>query len=166
MMKRSRRLGALIVSACGGFIATSLLVGVEIPASAQSESTQPQSDAQLPKPILDVHHLMELFNRPVYEYLKKSVAKQPTEGKGWEEISNRGLQVAEVANLVAIRPRGNSDPEWQEHAASLQQAGVELSEAAKAHDWTATTSAYRQAIGQCNSCHQAKAPEKAPQLEF
>jgi hypothetical protein len=165
-MKHLRPLSAVTAGTFAAFMAAGVLIGVEMSASEQSKSTQPQSDSKLPKPILDAHHLMELFNRPVYEYLRKSVAKQPTEDKGWTEISNRGLQVAEVANLVAIRPRGHSNPEWQEHAASLQQAGVELSEAAKAHDWTATTSAYRQVIGQCNSCHQAKAPEKAPQLEF
>jgi hypothetical protein len=123
----------------------------------------PPAQQQLPAPVVDTHHLMELFSQPLYEFLRQSMAQQPTNEEGWQDIANRGLQVAEVANLVALREEASQNG-WLAAVAQLQRAGLQLTETARSTDWQATQQAYRTVIDQCNSCHQNFAPDHVPQL--
>ena len=50
-------------------------------------------------------------------------------------------------------------------AAQLQQAGMQLAETAKGGEGQAVHQAYTSLIQRCNACHQAAAPDHAPQLE-
>jgi hypothetical protein len=160
----------LSVSAVGVGIVAALIAAAytgrsQFIATAQESSRQASPQQEPPTPVVDTHHLMELFNRPLYEFLKKSVAQRPSGKEGWEEISNRGLQVAEVANLVALREREAARDQWVEMSGNLQRSGVRLSEAASSGNWAATRQAYQDVVNQCNSCHQAISPDKAPQLQ-
>jgi uncharacterized membrane protein len=60
------------------------------------------------------------------------MAQQPADEEGWNTIEQRGLQAAEVANLVAMRPAKPPQDEWLMASANLQDAGVTLAKAAKA----------------------------------
>ena len=118
-----------------------------------------------PTPVLDVPGLMQLFNKPIYMGLKEKMAQQPTNEEQWKDLMGRGLQAAEIANLVAIRKvEGPIEPLLQ-GAADLQRAGMALADAAKSQQWDATVQAYRGLVQRCNNCHQALAPDEAPQLK-
>jgi hypothetical protein len=108
---------------------------------------------------------MRLFNKPLYTYLQKAMAQEPASAEEWPTIQERGLQAAEVANLVAMRPAKPPQDQWLAGALNLQQAGLALARAAESKDWDATTQAYAGLIQQCNNCHKARAPEKAPMLK-
>lgn len=134
------------------------------PGSAQPPQQQAQAAqaAALPRPVLETHDLMKLFNRPLYEMLRKEMRETSDSDDHWSTIANRGLQTAEVANLVALR---NNQRGWQQLSLNLHQAGLQLAQAANAQDQDATLQAYRGLVQRCNECHQAAAPEHAPQLE-
>jgi hypothetical protein len=122
--------------------------------------------AKLPGPIVDTHELMDLFNRPLYELLRAEMQKDLGGQTQWDTIADRGLQAAEVMNLVAIReqPQGSRD-EWMNHVRQAQQAGLTLARAANQHDAALTQDAYQALIQNCNVCHQTFAPQHAPELE-
>ena len=77
----------------------------------------------------------------------------------------RGLQAAEVANLIAIRETAAKVPQWTEQAAALQRAGLALAEAGEKANWQAAQSEYRNVVQACNACHQNVAPDRAPMLK-
>lgn len=137
----------------------------QMDALAQQAQSRTVAQRPLPRPVVDAHHLMHLFNLPVYEYLKESVATQPADADAWQVIQERGLQVAEVANLVAIRQEARIHPQWTAVAGDLQTAAMRLTDAAKAQNWEATRESYALVIQQCNRCHEAAAPDKAPKVE-
>jgi hypothetical protein len=120
----------------------------------------------LPRPIVDTHELMEMFNEPLYHKLKDLVGSQPTDKKGWAQIQEEALRAAEIVNLVAIRERAEGqEQKWQRLTKEAQVAALKLADAAKGRNWKSTTSAYRSLILNCNDCHQAIAPDHAPELE-
>ena len=142
------------------------LVAVEVTTTrAQGQAGLPRERAgRLPVPVAKTGDLMRLFNKPLYMNVKKLMAQEPANEEGWAMIEGGGLQAAEVANLVAIR-QPPSEEQWQALAGGLQQGGVALATAAKARDWNATVQAYQGLLQQCNACHEANAPGKAPMLE-
>jgi hypothetical protein len=119
----------------------------------------------IPAPVVEVGALMKLFNRPLYAHLKPEMEKQPADDKVWTTIEERGLQAAEVANLVAMRQTRVPKDQWNQASGNLQQAGLALAQAAKTKNWDATTKAYHTLVQRCNDCHQAAAPGKAPVLK-
>jgi hypothetical protein len=128
-------------------------------------SERPAAQRPLPQPVVDTHQLMELFNKPLYEFMREALSQQPTDEKGWQTVRERGLQAAEVMNLVAIREQATEHKEWKQLAAATQRAGLQLAEAGRNQDWQAATGAYRSIIASCNNCHQRVAPDQAPQLK-
>jgi len=153
----------LIAALCSSAAATALWLPGR--ADGQNDRTSPTAGT-LPRPIVDTHQLMELFNKPLYSYLKESMQQQPTDDKGWKTIQERGFQAAEVMNLVAIRERESDErAAWDRHVRTAQQAGLQLADAAKARDWQQTRSAYEGLIRNCNQCHQKIAPDHAPQVQ-
>ena len=141
------------------------LWGVGPEALRGGDEQRPRPGGELPSPVVDTHHLMELFNQELYKLLKQEMQREPADSEAWKTIRNRGLQAAEVANLVAIRDRAEGDNRWQRLSGGVQRAGIGLAEAAKAENFERTRQAYRQLIESCNACHQTMAPEHAPTLE-
>lgn len=74
--------------------------------------------------------------------------------------------MTEIPNLLVLRkvPQ-NVVPTVQAHAGELQQSSVALSKAAKARDYDGAQTAWKGIVQSCNGCHQAIAPDKAPQLK-
>jgi hypothetical protein len=133
------------------------------PAPVQPAPPGPQ--VMPPAPVVDVPGLMRLFNKPLYMGLKEKMAQQPANEEEWNDLMARGLQAAEIANLVGIRQVKGPRETWMRGAADLQRAGVVLADAAKVQQWDATRQAYEGLVQRCNNCHQAQAPDEAPQLK-
>jgi hypothetical protein len=131
-------------------------------AQTDRQSTNSRQASELPNAIVSTHELMELFNEPLYKYLKQAMEQDPSSEEQWSTVADRGLQAAEVANLVALR---KDEPAWRQMASELQQAGIDLAKAAKSQDLQSTQQAYKGLINQCNACHSKMAPQEAPQLD-
>ncbi len=65
---------------------------------------------------------MQLFNKPLYMSLKEKMAQQPANAEQWNDLMGKGLQAAEIANLVALRRVEASKVQWLRGAADLQCA--------------------------------------------
>lgn len=149
-----------------GLVGALLALTAAVPDAVRGgDEPKQQERARLPMPVVDTHHLMELFNQELYQLLRQEMERGPSGDKWWETVHDRGLQAAEVANLVAIRERGDNDPRWTRFSAQLQQAGKSLAEAAETQNLERTREAWRGLVQRCNACHSTMAPEHAPELK-
>lgn len=145
---------------------TQLLGQADRDEQHRQEGHQHTMPADLPGPIVNTHELMDLFNKPLYQFLRKEMQKDLGEETEWDTIADRGLQAAEVMNLVAIRERKEGQEQaWRRMVRGTQEAALGLSEAAKQHDAEHTRKAYQSLLQNCNACHQTVAPNQAPQLQ-
>jgi hypothetical protein len=135
------------------------------PTAQQAQPAPGGPQAPPPVPVVEVPVLMQLFNKPLYTGLKQEMAQQPANEAQWKNLAARGLQAAEIANLVALRKGEGPDDPILRGATELQRAGIALADAAKGQQWEATVQAYQGLVQRCNNCHQALAPDKAPQLK-
>ncbi|SRR6056297_3011496 len=133
--------------------------------SMQTSENQAKPSDSLPTPILNTHDLMEAFNQPYYRSLKQEMSEEAQTEKKWESIAQRGLQAAEIANLVAIRDTDHDEKKWRQYSVDLQEAGKRLSQAAKSRDFAATSEAYRGLLQSCNQCHTELAGPHAPRIQ-
>lgn len=142
----------------GGMFGAALLLAADVPAKAP---------AKLPTAVVDTHELMEVFYERFYEDLKKEMASQPADKKGWSRIKHHGIEAAELANLLAIREVDDEalKTKWAGAARDSQQSGLDLAAAATAQDWVKTQAAYQNLVKNCNACHQATGSDHAPKLE-
>jgi hypothetical protein len=140
-------------------------VGQPAAPAQPAQPAAPARQALPPTPIVEVPVLMQLFNKPLYTGLKQEMAQQPANEEQWKNLAARGLQAAEIANLVALRKGEGPDDPILRGATELQRAGIALADAAKGQQWEATVQAYQGLVQRCNNCHQALAPDEAPQLQ-
>jgi cytochrome c556 len=133
-------------------------------ASAQA-SAQAQSQGKLPGPVLNTHELMERFNKPNFQSLKKLMAEPPADEDAWEAIEEQAADLAELANLVAIREVEEKRDQWLKYAAQVQQNALQLADHAKNQDLEGIQEAYQQTVQSCNDCHMEFEPMHAPELE-
>lgn len=157
LIPRNAGLFEVGVMAVAGLLVAGLIANAqpeEQPASAPAKEKPPRA-------VVDTHELMELFNQPLLKYMKREMNK-PENERQWQSIADRGWQVAEVANLVALR---NDQPMWIQRSTDLQQAGIQLAKTAKSEDLAATNEAYRAVIQKCNACHQTMGGDHAPELQ-
>jgi len=118
------------------------------------------------RPIADTHHLMELFNEPLYEYLKKGLEQQPADDRAWTGVAQNATRVAEITNLVMIRKRGEDQPKvWRTKATTVRQVALDLQQQAENQNLEASREAFRQLVQSCNDCHSTFARGHAPQLK-
>ncbi len=114
----------------------------------------------LPTPVVQDEELMEIFYAPLYESLKAEMAQPPADKRAWYSLGRRGREVAELANLTAIRTVNphlkDLAAKWPSLAAGSHRAGLELAAAAEAKDWPKAQAAYRSVIANCNACHEAR----------
>ena len=157
-LRRSSLLIAGIAVSAAGMLVTQ-------PYADDTESVR-RSHAELPQPVVDTHDLMELFNQPLFKYLKEAMKQEPSGDEGWSTLQERGLQAAEVMNLVAMRDgREAQHANWKKHVRTAYKAGLQLNESAKARDWQKTQAAYQRLVRNCNECHQDVASDHAPQIK-
>lgn len=135
------------------------------PTISSQETPSNRADSQrLPNPIVGTHEFMELFNEPLYKSLRSSLDDEPS-GNEWKKIEGDAYRTAEVANLIALRDMAKEFPEWSQHAQGVQRAALQLVEAAKQNEYSASRKAFASLVESCNSCHRATKPGHAPQLD-
>jgi hypothetical protein len=133
---------------------------------ATGDENQAPTAGKPPHPVVGTHELMELFAEPLYDHLKQEVDKTDARDKeAWNTLRDRGLQTAELANLIALRNQEEHRDQWIEHCAKVQQAGLKLVEVAKAQNVQQVRAAYLGVIQSCNACHKDFEPDHAPEIE-
>ena len=135
-----------------------------VPTPEQAVVPVPAAQTLPNTPVVDVAGLMKLFNRPLFLGLKEKMALAPGNDTEWDDLVARGLQAAEISNLLAMR-KVQGPVDVLQTSAQLRADGVALAEAAKARQWDATQRAYVVLVERCNDCHRTLAPDKAPQLK-
>ncbi|MEX0937116.1 MAG: hypothetical protein WDZ59_04590 [Pirellulales bacterium] len=129
------------------------------------QATQQAPREELPQPLVNTHDLMALYNRPLFMMLKAEMQNPQMQEDHWATIADRGMQAAELTNLIVIREEAQQNREvWVPLIGGLRQAGLRLVEAAKAQNQEQVIAAYRNLVTSCNQCHRTVAPQKAPML--
>lgn len=142
----------------GGLFGAAFVLAQDLPTKAPEK---------LPTAVTNTHELMEILYEPTFERLKKDMAAQPTERRGWSRIKHDAVGVAELANLTAIREVKDQSKQttWLELCRGSQQASLDLAAAANAKDWAKAQSSFQAVVANCNACHKASGSEHAPEIE-
>ncbi|MEX2139186.1 MAG: hypothetical protein WD894_07995 [Pirellulales bacterium] len=136
-------------------------VGALLPAQPPAKTPPPPGGPGAVRPILKTGELMAQFNGPRFKQLKKALATPDADPKA---IHMTALEVAEIANLIAIRrPPGGGGREWEQFAVGVQEAALGLADAAKGGQNVGAAAGGL--IQACNRCHQRFAPDEAPMLK-
>lgn len=126
-----------------------LLVGSSSPTVADDET-----QAAGPAPVeSDMHEFMEYLFEPSYKRLREALASAPADNAVWKGIKGDALTLAEGANLLYGRGPAAKAEAWDEHAASVREAGAALYAAGKAKDYDVAREAFLGLLTRCNACH-------------
>lgn len=101
----------------------------------------------------DMHEFMEYLFEPSYKRLREALASAPADNAVWKGIKGDALTLAEGANLLFGRGPAAQAAAWDEHAASVREAGAALYAAGKAKDYDPAREAFLDLLGRCNACH-------------
>ena len=157
---------ALVRIRPGFFVLSAVLfgcfaAGALLPAQPPAKQPRRAGSPAMLRPILKTGELMAQFNAPRYKRLKEALAAKDADPKA---IQMTALEVAEIANLIAIRkPPQGAAREWEQLAGGVQEAALTLADAAKGGQNVA--GAAGGLLQACNRCHQRFAPDDAPVLK-
>ena len=117
-IKRKAIFRFLFFAFCGLLLASMFspepVVGANAPSSDALSLESKLTDDDKLKPVDNMHHFMEYIYEPVFNNLKKSVAKEPADKAGWTAIKSGALILAETSILLAKRtPPENKSSTFQ-----------------------------------------------------
>lgn len=156
---RTGILGAL----CAGLLVAGLAVGCDKPAATKA----PEADAG-PAPLFNKsNQLKEFMGHAIdpivwriwrnqgWVYSDKVEELFPTTQEGWDDVTNAGFQLAELANALMIpgRAPGNDKATWDKYAASLYTTSMCLHEAAEKKDKELSFEMGGKIYEACTGCH-------------
>lgn len=106
--------------------------------------------------VADTRLLMEGIADPNIRGLGKHLAEKPKEAEAWGFIRGQSLLIAEMGNLLMLRPPRSADSEdsWMTHSTELREAGSALARAAAAKDYAKSRTGLANLANACNRCHQ------------
>ncbi len=114
------------------------------------------------RPILDVHHTMELILDPAADKIWASAGTiiteeqrrelAPTTDEGWHAVEAAAAVLTEAGNLLMM-PGRSAGPDWNEFANGLIDTGQLAMEAALAQDSDALFDAGGRIYLVCKACH-------------
>ena len=87
--------------------------------------------------------------------------KAPKDDKAWEEVGHHAIQLVAAGSVIAMPGTGKSDaawvknPEWQQYAKELADAGNAALEATRTKDANALSDAGDKLVMTCEGCHKA-----------
>lgn len=122
--------------------------------------SQPQPVRKpLPKlePVAETKLLMEGLADPNTRALGKLFAAKPKDAEGWAFARGQALLLAEVGNLLMMRPPKTKAGEesWMTHAGELRESAAALARAAAAKEYLQARTALAGVANACNRCHQS-----------
>ena len=124
---------------------------------AQSQPQPARKAAPRLEPVAETKLLMEGLADPNTRALGKLLAEKPKDAEGWAFARGQSLLLAEMGNLLLMRPpktRDGQDP-WLAHAADLRESATGLARASGAKDYVQARTALAGVANACNRCHQS-----------
>jgi hypothetical protein len=128
--------------------------GRETPPSEMS--TAPAADAF--KPVANVRQVMLGITVPASNVVFAVAGEAPKDDAGWENVEASALAVAESGNLLLMKPRAKDEPEWQQFALALVDAGTKAAAAARTKNAENTGTAGDDLYNTCEQCHAKYLP--------
>lgn len=135
-----------------------VLVGGVLVSAAHSRQVIIKGKAIVPapEPIAETKVLMEGMAGPNMRGLNKHLRDKPKEAEAWNFVRGQSLLLAEMGNLLLMRPPKTNEREtWLGHAGDLRDAADKLARAAAAKDYAKSRAALATLANVCNRCHQA-----------
>jgi hypothetical protein len=123
-----------------------------------TQTLQPAAPRLTPKlePIAETKLLMEGLAHTNFRGLERQLRQKPADVQTWTFARGQALLIAEVANLLMLRPpRSQGQPIWFERSMDLRKAATEVARAAGSQDYTRSRSTFVGLANSCNRCHQA-----------
>lgn len=134
------------------------LVGL-VCALGPAVRSQPAKGRAAPRlePVAETKLLMEGMADPNTRALGKLLTAKPTGADGWAFARGQALLLAELGNLLMMRPPKTKEGQepWQAHAADLRENATGLARAAAAQDYLTARAALAGVANACNRCHQS-----------
>lgn len=124
---------------------------------AQSQPVQPKKAAPRLEPVAETKLLMEGLADPNTRALGKLLTGKPKEADGWAFARGQSLLLAELGNLLMMRPPKTKEGQepWLTHSAELRENATALARAAAAKDYLQARTALAGVANACNRCHQS-----------
>jgi hypothetical protein len=138
------------------------LAGCGREVSAPAQSAAPAATAAITaafKPVATVKQVMLGITVPASNAVFAVAGEAPKDDAGWQAVEASALAVAESGNLLLMKPRAVDDPEWQQFALALVDAGAKAAEAARSKDAEKTGTAGDDMYNVCEHCHAKYLPK-------
>jgi hypothetical protein len=138
-----------------------LLAGREAPTQTPKQvvpggSSPPGKVTPKLEAVAETRLLMEGLAVPNFRGADRLLRSKPANLEDWTFIRGQSLLIAELANLLMLRPpRGEGQPLWFERAAELREKGRPLARSAAAKDFEGSRINLVQIANSCNRCHQS-----------
>jgi hypothetical protein len=101
--------------------------------------------------------LMEGMGKPNLDALAKLLKEKPSTAEEWTFARGQSLLIAEMGNLLMLRPPRAKAAEdtWLARSAELRTVASKLASAAGEKDYAATRAALATLANTCNRCHES-----------
>ena len=113
------------------------------------------------KPVASIKQVMLGITVPASNAVFAVAGEAPADDAAWQNVEAAALAVAESGNLLLMKPRAKGEPEWQQFAHALVDAGVKAAEAARTKNAEATGTAGDDMYTVCEQCHAKYLPKPA-----
>ncbi len=141
-----------------------LVLGVEaLPQTLPPPRPQPQSQTQPPasrpvprlEAVAETRLLMEGIGNANFRGLERLLKEKPAANDAWTFARGQALLVAEMGNLLLLRPPRNKGRDvWQERAMELRASATNLARLTATRDYERSRTALTSLANVCNRCHQ------------
>lgn len=148
-MSRFSRLAAIVAVIFGCLV---------IPfAHSQPVAIRPKAATPKLEPVAETKLLMAGIAEPNLRGLGKILREKPKEAEAWGFARGQALLIAEMGNLLMMRPPRTQTGQdaWMAQAGELRDNGSYLARMIAAKDYTKSRAALAGLANVCNHCHQA-----------
>ena len=136
------------------FLAALLVAGSFCLSAAHSQPAR--KAAPRLEPVAETKLLMEGIADPNARALGRLLAEKPKEAEAWAFVRGQSLLLAEMGNLLLMRPPRTKAGEetWLAQSAELRMSAAALARAASAKDYLQARASLVDVANTCNRCHQ------------
>jgi hypothetical protein len=135
-------------------ILLALAIVLVLPAWGQPPA-RPAAPRPKPEAVAETRLLMEGLAQANYRGLDKLLRQPPADVEGWTFARGQALLIAEMGNLLLLRPPRNAgETAWLQQSAELRDSATLLARRLAARDYSRSVTALAALADTCNRCHQ------------
>lgn len=108
------------------------------------------------EPVAETRLLMEALGKANYEGLNRLLKDPPASAEAWTFARGQALLLAEMGNLLMIRPPKSraAQDSWMAKSLELRTAATKLARSAGEKDYLASRANLASLTNTCNRCHE------------